>query len=42
MDIAAFLLDSVPSARLLGISFDSVGSGGPSISSTRPVPSWRH
>ncbi|MEZ0074491.1 DUF4442 domain-containing protein [Planotetraspora sp. GP83] len=27
MDIAAFMLDSVPFARLLGISFDSVGSG---------------
>ncbi|GIH73290.1 YiiD C-terminal domain-containing protein [Sphaerimonospora thailandensis] len=27
MDIAAFLLDSVPFARLLDISFDSVGSG---------------
>lgn len=27
MDIATFLLDSVPFARLLGISFDSVGSG---------------
>jgi uncharacterized protein (TIGR00369 family) len=27
MDIAAFLLDSVPFARLLGISFDSVGTG---------------
>ncbi|MBP2703434.1 DUF4442 domain-containing protein [Microbispora sp. RL4-1S] len=27
MDIAAFLLDSVPFARLLGISFDSVGPG---------------
>ncbi|MCT9931225.1 DUF4442 domain-containing protein [Planotetraspora sp. A-T 1434] len=27
MDIAAFMLDSVPFARLLGIWFDSVGSG---------------
>ncbi|GAA1277052.1 DUF4442 domain-containing protein [Planotetraspora silvatica] len=27
MDIAAFLLDSVPFARLLGITFDSVGTG---------------
>ncbi|GII58889.1 DUF4442 domain-containing protein [Planotetraspora thailandica] len=27
MDIAAFLLDSVPFARLLGITFDSVGAG---------------
>ncbi|KAA9373603.1 DUF4442 domain-containing protein [Microbispora cellulosiformans] len=27
MDIAAFLLDSVPFARLLGITFDSVGPG---------------
>ncbi|WP_066950660.1 DUF4442 domain-containing protein [Microtetraspora fusca] len=27
MDIGAFLLDSVPFARLLGISFDSVGTG---------------
>jgi uncharacterized protein (TIGR00369 family) len=27
MDIAAFFLDSVPFARLLGITFDSVGEG---------------
>ncbi|MBX6381967.1 MAG: YiiD C-terminal domain-containing protein [Microbispora sp.] len=27
MDIGAFLLDSVPFARLLGITFDSIGSG---------------
>jgi uncharacterized protein (TIGR00369 family) len=27
MDIAAFMLDSVPFARLLGISFDSLDSG---------------
>ncbi|MEV0970156.1 DUF4442 domain-containing protein [Microtetraspora glauca] len=27
MDIGAFMLDSVPFARLLGISFDSIGSG---------------
>ncbi|GAA4598888.1 DUF4442 domain-containing protein [Planotetraspora phitsanulokensis] len=27
MDIAAFLLDSVPFARLLGVTFDSVGTG---------------
>ncbi|MEW9531999.1 DUF4442 domain-containing protein [Microbispora sp. NPDC049125] len=27
MDIGAFLLDTVPFARLLGISFDSVGGG---------------
>ncbi|GAA4576908.1 DUF4442 domain-containing protein [Planotetraspora kaengkrachanensis] len=27
MDIAAFFLDSVPFARLLGVTFDSVGTG---------------
>ncbi|MEU6431505.1 DUF4442 domain-containing protein [Microbispora sp. NPDC046973] len=27
MDIGAFMLDSVPFARLLGITFDSIGSG---------------